>query len=94
MILSSETVLRLILYMLTLVIMIGCLYCVRLQRSDMMRMQSSVPIWDGRHHPEDRSIYGMVTPTIAPELTRHPLLEPDNSRNTGTKKHAWFDSHV
>ena len=87
MILLSETVIMLIFYMLAFLTMIGCVYCLWLQGSDMMRRQSSVPIWDRRHQPEDRVIHGMVTPTIAPELNRHPTLEPDNS-------HAWFYSHV
>ena len=94
MILSSETVLRLIIYTLTLVIMIGCVCCIWLQRSDIMRRQRSVQIRVCRHHPEDRVIHGMVTPTAVPELDRHPMLEPDNSLDKDTKKLAWFDSHV
>ena len=88
--LSSETVLRLIIYTLAFVIIIGCAYCVWLQnvwlqRSATMIRQSSLPIWDDRHRTRDRVIHGTVTPTIAPELNRHPMLEPDNSRNTDAK---------
>ena len=84
--LSSETVLMLIFYMLALAFsMIGCAYCLWLQGSDTMRRQSSLPIWNGRHRTRDRVIHEMVTPTIAPELNRHPMLEPDNSRNTDAK---------
>ena len=92
MILSTETVLRLTFVMLAILIMIGCVCCVWLQRYDIMRKPSSVKIRVCRHHPEDRAIHGMAASTVAPESNRHPMLEPDNSRNTDTKKHAWFDS--
>ena len=94
MILSSETVLMLIMYTIALVIMIGCVCCIWLQRADIMRRQRSAQIRVCRHHPEDRVIHGMVTPTAVPELNRHPMPEPDNSRDTDTKKHMWFDSRV
>ena len=94
MILLSETVIMLIFYMLALVIMIGCVCCMWLQRSDMMRRQCPAKIRVCRHCSEVRAIHGMVTPTDVPELNQHPMLEADNSLDTDTKKHAWFDSHV
>ena len=83
-----------IFYMLALVIMIGCVCCMWLQRSDMMRRPCPAKIRVCRHCSEVRAIHGMVTPTDVPELNQHPMLEPDNSLDTDTKKHAWFDSHV
>ena len=80
--------------MLALVIMIGCVCCMWLQRSDMMRRPCPAKIRVCRHCSEFRAIHGMVTPTAVPELNQHPVLEPDNSLDTDTKKHAWFDSHV
>ena len=80
--------------MLALVILIGWVCCVWLQRDDIMRKQSSTKIRVCRHHPEDRVIRGRVTSTHVPELNQHPMLEPDNSRNMVANKHAWFDANV
>ena len=76
--------------------MIICVCCMWLQRSDMMRRPCPAKIRVCRHCSEMVGCYhhGMVTPTAVPELNQHPMLEPDNSLDTDTKKHAWFDSHV